>query len=347
MDVAQFDFDLPRSSIAQRPARPRDAARMLDVLPDHVLDLGVRDLPSRLQAGDLLVFNDTKVIPARIEGVRSAARGTAKVEVTLNRPLGDGRWSAFARPAKRLRAGDGVDFGSLRAEVVERGAGGEVTLAFAGSEASLFAALEQTGSMPLPPYMSRDADADDRSDYQTMFARAPGAVAAPTAALHFTPRLMAALAECGVAHTFVTLHVGAGTFLPVTASDTAAHRMHPEWGEASELTVEAVTATRQRRGRVVAVGTTALRVLESAARNGGGIEAFRGETSLFITPGYRFGVADLLLTNFHLPRSTLFMLVCAFAGTERMQRAYAHARDTGYRFYSYGDCCLLHRESAS
>ncbi len=342
MDVTQFDFDLPRERIAQRPARPRDAARMLVVTPERLVDAEVMDLPSQLHPGDLLVFNDTKVIPARLTGTRSAARGTAKIEVTLNRPVSAGFWSAFARPAKRLQSGDTIDFGALRGRVEGRGEGGEVVLAF-DSDQELFAALERVGTMPLPPYMSRDADVDDRTDYQTMFARTPGAVAAPTAALHFTPRLMAALAERGVRHAFVTLHVGAGTFLPVTAEDTGAHRMHPEWGEAGEELVQAVADTRRSGGRVVAVGTTSLRVLESAARDDGTIDAFRAETRLFITPGFRFRVADRLLTNFHLPRSTLFMLVCAFAGTERMQAAYAHARNAEYRFYSYGDCCLLSR----
>jgi S-adenosylmethionine:tRNA ribosyltransferase-isomerase len=346
MDVAAFDFDLPRARIAQRPARPRDAARLLEVRPAAIADRHVSDLPACLRAGDLLVFNDTKVLPARLSGTRRAQRGTSTVEITLNRPLGEMRWSALARPAKRLQESDIIDFDGLEARVVERRDGGEVVLAFATDEAALFAALETCGAMPLPPYLGRAADAADRDDYQTMFARVRGAYAAPTAALHFTPRLMQALAAAGIERTFVTLHVGAGTFLPVTASDTVQHRMHPEWGEVPQACVDAVRAARARGGRVVAVGTTALRLLETAAIGDRAVGSFRGDTALFVTPGYRFRAVDLLLTNFHLPRSTLFMLVCAFAGTARMQAAYAHAMSAGYRFYSYGDATLLHPQFA-
>ena len=350
MDVSTFDFDLPRTLIAQRPARPRDAARLLEVRPDALVDRRVTELAECLRPGDLLVFNDTRVLPARLTGTRAAPsvapearnqRTTASIEVTLNRALGGGQWSVLARPAKRLRPGDVVTFDDLRAEVVDRHEG-EVILAFAGGDTALFAAVERIGAMPLPPYMGRDADAADRDDYQTMFARVRGAVAAPTAALHFTPRVIAALESAGIARTFVTLHVGAGTFLPVTATDTDQHHMHPEWGEVPPSCVAAVRATRDRGGRVVAVGTTALRLLETAASDDRTVRTFQGDTSIFITPGYRFRAVDLLLTNFHLPRSTLFMLVCAFAGTARMQSAYAHARESGYRFYSYGDATLLH-----
>ena len=362
MDVSQFDFDLPRERIAQRPARPRDSARLLEVRADSLADRRIPDLASCLRPGDLLVFNDTRVLPARLTGTRTSPsvapearnqRTTATIEVTLNRALGGGQWSVLARPAKRLRPGDTVTFvapeararvsrdDSLRAEVIDRHEG-EVILAFAGGDTALFAAVERIGTMPLPPYMGRDADAADRDDYQTMFAHVRGAVAAPTAALHFTPRVIAALDSAGIARTFVTLHIGAGTFLPVTAPDTDQHRMHPEWGEVPVACVDAVRATRQRGGRVVAVGTTALRLLETAALDDRTVRPFQGDTSIFITPGYRFRAVDLLLTNFHLPRSTLFMLVCAFAGTARMQSAYAHAMNSDYRFYSYGDATLLH-----
>ena len=343
MDVSRFDFDLPRASIALRPARPRDAARMLEVEQGALTDLGILQLPSRLRRGDIVVFNDTRVIPARLEMTRAAARGTAKVEITFNRAQGPGLWNVFARPAKRLKPGDTVAAEGLSATVVRRGEGGEVLIDVSVGKDVLFAVLDRAGQVPLPPYMARDPDEADRVDYQTMFASVPGAVAAPTAALHFTPRLLDALDAAGIVSTFVTLHVGAGTFLPVTAEDTDTHRMHPEWGEVSENAAEAVAAARARGGNVVAIGTTVLRLLESAAQ-GGSLRPFLGETSLFITPGYRFRSVDRLLTNFHLPRSTLFMLVCAFSGTERMQAVYAHARDSGYRFYSYGDCSLLHPE---
>ena len=346
MDVSQFDFDLPRERIATRPARPRDTARMLEVTSDTWRDLSVSDLPRCLRAGDLLVFNDTKVLPARLEGRREAERGTASVEITLNRAEQPGIWSAFAKPAKRLRVGDRVRFAELEAEVLERRTAGEVVFRFAGGDTALFASLERAGEIPLPPYMGRKADEADRIDYQTMFARAPGAVAAPTAALHFTPRLLDALAGADVGRTFVTLHVGAGTFLPVTADNTDAPHMHKEWGEVPAVTADAINATRGAGGRVVAVGTTALRMIESASDETGRLAPFRGDTDLFITPGYRFKAVDLLLTNFHLPRSTLFMLVSAFAGLDRMQQAYAHAALAGYRFYSYGDATLLHRAAA-
>jgi S-adenosylmethionine:tRNA ribosyltransferase-isomerase len=357
MRTELFDFDLPPALIAQRPAEPRDAARLL-VVGEHTLDdRSVRDLPSLLEPGDLLVLNDTRVIPARLLG----RRGEATVEVTLHQALdaSSGRepdrvrpagaaccWRAFARPAKRLRAGDRVRFGpGLETLVLEKGEDGEVTLAFDTAAANLLQRLEELGEMPLPPYVRRPKGGDprDRLDYQTLFARRPGAVAAPTAALHFTPELMAALAVRGIDHALLTLHVGAGTFLPVKALNTEDHRMHAERFELGPETVAAIERTRAAGSRVVAVGTTVLRALESVAAGTGRLQPAAGETRLFITPGFRFRVVDRLLTNFHLPRSTLFMLVAAFAGLERMQAAYAHAIGRRYRFYSYGDACLLTR----
>ncbi len=345
MRVDDFDFELPRKLIADRPAVPRDAARLLEIRADGLADRTVRDLPGLLAPGDLLVFNDTRVIPARLVG----RRGQATVEVTLHKAACSGsggpeRWRAFARPAKRLKPGDRIEFADgFAAEVAAKGEAGEVTLAFDRGGADLLAALERHGQMPLPPYMGRAADARDRADYQTMFAAHEGAVAAPTAGLHFTPALLAALDARGIARTTVTLHVGAGTFLPVKVDDTRDHAMHGEWGAIDAATAGAINAARGRGGRIVAVGTTSLRLLESAASEDGTVRDFAGETAIFITPGYRFRAVDLLMTNFHLPRSTLFMLVAAFAGLARMKAAYAHAVTAGYRFYSYGDACLLHR----
>jgi S-adenosylmethionine:tRNA ribosyltransferase-isomerase len=339
--TANFDFELPRERIADRPARPRDSARLLTVgaqLGDH----HVRDLPDLLRPGDLMVLNDTRVIPARLRG----RRGEAKVEVTLHRRAGDGRWFAFARPAKRLRAGDRIDFGDgLAATVAEKGPEGEVLLDFGLADMPLLNALEQTGEMPLPPYIPRPegARSDDRADYQTVYAERPGAVAAPTAGLHFTEGLFRALEDAGIGRVFLTLHVGAGTFLPVKTERIDDHRMHSEWGEISAAAAERINAARDAGGRIVAVGTTSLRLMESAADADGRLRPFEGETDIFITPGVPVRSADLLLTNFHLPRSTLFMLVCAFAGVERMKAAYAHAVRENYRFYSYGDACLLER----
>jgi S-adenosylmethionine:tRNA ribosyltransferase-isomerase len=340
MRVDLFDFDLPPALIADRPAVPRDSARLLEVaanLRDHI----VRDLPVLLRPGDLLVFNDTRVIPARLFG----RRGAAGVEVTLHKCVAAGRWRAFARPARKLKQGDVIAFdGGLSTTVAEKGEGGEVELAFDRGGAELMAALAAVGRMPLPPYIKRPAGADerDRADYQTIFAARDGAVAAPTAGLHFTPALLAALEARGVARVAVTLHVGAGTFLPVKAEDTKDHVMHAELGVIDAAAAAAVAQTRAAGGRIVAVGTTSLRLLETAADESGRIRPFSGDTNLFITPGYRFKAVDLLLTNFHLPRSTLFMLVAAFAGLDRMKAAYEHAKAAGYRFYSYGDCCLLH-----
>ncbi len=342
MKVADFDFDLPSDFIAQRPAAPRDSARLLSV-DDTPGDFTMRDLPGLLRAGDLLVFNDTRVIPTRLHG----RRGQARIEATLIRQVAADTWNALVRPARRLAVGDAVNFGGgMVARVEAKAEAGEVTFLFDRAGADLMAALEATGAMPLPPYIKRDglADARDRADYQTMFARRDGAVAAPTAALHFTPELMAGLARHGVGSVFLTLHVGAGTFLPVKVDNVADHRMHAEWGEVTAETAAAVNAARAAGGRIIAVGTTSLRLLETAAAPNGTLAPFAGETDIFITPGYRFKVADMMLTNFHLPRSTLFMLVCAFAGTARMRAAYEHAKAAGYRFYSYGDGCLLRRE---
>ena len=336
-----FDFHLPRERIAAQPARPRDAARMLEV-GDRLVDRSVRDLPALLRPGDVVVLNDTRVIPARLRGTR---RG-AKVEVTLHRAEADGRWRAFARPARRLRDGDAVEFaGGFRARVTARD-GGEVTLVFDRPD-SLFADLERHGELPLPPYLSRPANAADAADYQTVYAVRDGAVAAPTAGLHFTEELLEGVRAAGAAVAKVTLHVGAGTFLPVKAERVADHRMHSEWGEIDAAAAEAVNAARAEGGRVVSVGTTPLRLLETAAAEDGAVRPFRGETDLFVTPGYRFKAVDKLMTNFHLPRSTLFMLVAAFAGLERMKAAYSHAIAAGYRFYSYGDSSFLHRFDAS
>ncbi len=336
MRVDLFDFTLPDELIAQRPAAPRDSARLLDVAADGLHDRTVRDLPELLQPGDLLVFNDTKVIPARLIGKR---RSGGEVEALLIRDLGGGRWLCFARPAKRLKIGDLLAFNDLEATVEGKQEDGSIVLAFDKRDADFLAALDKSGAVPLPPYIRGGvADPRDRVDYQTMFAEIDGSVAAPTAGLHFTPGLMQALAKAGVQSVRVTLHVGAGTFQPVRVEDTDQHTMHAEWGEVPQATADAIAAAK----RVVCIGTTALRLLESVACSGP-VRAWNGETDIFITPGYEFRVVDLLLTNFHLPRSTLFMLVAAFAGLERMKATYAHAIAERYRFYSYGDCCLLRR----
>jgi S-adenosylmethionine:tRNA ribosyltransferase-isomerase len=384
-----FDFDLPPDRIALRPASPRDSARLLVVRPGHdplLEDRIIRDLPALLQPGDQLVVNDTKVIPAQLSGRRSGGASEPRIEVTLIKRLDGSRWQALAKPARKLSPGDMVRFagdgqgessvcflGQLDAVVEAKGEAGEVTLAFAFHGPVLDQALAERGGMPLPPYIAsrRVPDARDRNDYQTMFAREEGAVAAPTAGLHFTERLMDDLAARGIFFHTVTLHVGAGTFLPVKVDDVAGHKMHAEWGHVSAEVANALNAaralgTRASRppfsppqtagkdsegaggtpavpGRIVAVGSTSLRLLESAAREDGTIAPFSGDTSVFVTPGYRFRAVDVLLTNFHLPRSTLFMLVAAFSGLDTMKRAYAHAVEKGYRFYSYGDACLLFR----
>jgi S-adenosylmethionine:tRNA ribosyltransferase-isomerase len=374
-----FDFELPPDRIALRPASPRDSARLLVVRPGAAAaleDRVIRDLPDLLRPGDQLVVNDTKVIPAQLSGRRIGAT-EPKIEATLIRRLDGSRWQALVKPARKLKPGDMVRFGEegqgessvcflgqLDATVEAKGEAGEVTLGFSFHGPVLDQAIAERGEVPLPPYIAsrRAADARDRTDYQTMFAREEGAVAAPTAGLHFTESLMGELAARGIGFHTVTLHVGAGTFLPVKADDVAGHKMHAEWGQVTAEVAAALNAARAGArasrpllwkkeaggtpalpGRIVAVGTTSLRLLESAAREDGAIAPFSGDTSLFITPGYRFRAVDVLLTNFHLPRSTLFMLVAAFSGTDTMKRAYAHAVDKGYRFYSYGDACLLFR----
>ena len=351
-----FDYDLPPDRIALRPVSPRDAAKLLVVMPGaapHLQDRSVRDLPDLLEPGDALVVNDTKVIPARLTGRRIGRGEEPRIEANLHKRIDGSRWRAFVRPAKRLVAGDIVRFGDegkvcflgqLDATVEEKGEGGEVTLSFAFHGGVLDQAIAERGDMPLPPYIAskRPADDADRGDYQTLFAREEGSVAAPTAGLHFTEDLLARLVTRGVALHRVTLHVGAGTFLPVKADDTSDHVMHAEWGEVSAETAEGLNRARGAGNRVIAVGSTALRLLESATGEDRIIKPFVGETSIFITPGYRFRAVDLLMTNFHLPRSTLFMLVSAFSGLDTMKRAYAHALAGGYRFYSYGDACLLH-----
>jgi S-adenosylmethionine:tRNA ribosyltransferase-isomerase len=353
-----FDFELPADRIALRPVTPRDAARLLVVRPGQnppFEDRAVRDLPDLLRPGDALVVNDTKVIPARLSG-RRLGRGAAEpaIEATLHQRLDGSRWRAFVKPAKRLAPGDVVRFGDegricflgqLDATVEAKGDGGEVTLAFAFHGPVLDQAVDERGAMPLPPYIAarRAPDERDRIDYQTMFAQAEGSVAAPTAGLHFTDALISHLAARRITLHKVTLHVGAGTFLPVKSADTTAHHMHAERGSVSADTAAALNAARGAGGRIVAVGSTSLRLIESASDDGGAVRAFDGETALFITPGYRFRAVDVMMTNFHLPRSTLFMLVAAFSGLEVMRAGYAHAISAGYRFYSYGDACLLCR----
>jgi S-adenosylmethionine:tRNA ribosyltransferase-isomerase len=356
MRTALFDFELPPDRIALRPVSPRDAARLLVVhprSPRELEDRGVRNLPHLLRAGDALVVNDTKVIAARLRG-RRIGRGATEpsIEATLHQRLDGSRWRAFVKPAKRLSPGDVVRFGDegkvcflgqLDATVEAKGEGGEVTLAFAFHGPVLDQAVDERGAMPLPPYIRRRPDERDRTDYQTMFAQAEGSVAAPTAGLHFTDALTSSLTAQGITLHKVTLHVGAGTFLPVKTGDTDAHRMHAEQGNVTAQTADALNRVRSAGGRIVAVGSTSLRLLESAIGDDGAIHPFEGETALFITPGYRFRAVDAMLTNFHLPRSTLFMLVAAFCGLDLMKRAYAHAIREGYRFYSYGDACLLFR----
>ncbi|WP_332640379.1 tRNA preQ1(34) S-adenosylmethionine ribosyltransferase-isomerase QueA [Brevundimonas sp.] len=363
MKTADFDFDLPDYRIALRPAEPRDAARLLVVRDGVLEDRIIRDLPGFLEPGDALVFNDTRVIPARLSGVRQRVGPegetlTVEVEATLHHRDAPDVWSAFMKPGKRIKAGDRIRFGArgdaacelgrLDATVVDKGEDGLVTLRFDLAGPMLDEAIRDVGIMPLPPYIAakRAGDDRDRSDYQTMFAQLDGSVAAPTAGLHFTPALLDAVQARGVSTHAVTLHVGAGTFLPVKADDTVDHKMHSEWGEVSAQTAAALNAVRAAGGRIVCVGTTSLRLLESATTENGEIRPFHGDTAIFITPGYRFRAADVLMTNFHLPKSTLFMLVSAFAGLETMKAAYAHAVKDGYRFYSYGDGSLLFRATA-
>ncbi|MBJ7413492.1 MAG: tRNA preQ1(34) S-adenosylmethionine ribosyltransferase-isomerase QueA [Phenylobacterium sp.] len=356
MQLADFDFHLPEERIALRPASPRDSARLLLVQPGEALrDLQVRDLPDLLRVGDVMVVNDTRVIPARLKGVRVRGDSRIAVEATLHQPKSGHVWTAFMRPGKKLAPGDRLHFGEaddracllggLDATVQAKGEGGEVTLAFDLSGPDLMAAIAERGMMPLPPYIAakRGEDEQDRADYQTVYAAEDGSVAAPTAGLHFTPELLARLEALGVGLERVTLHVGAGTFLPVKTEQLSEHKMHAEWGEIDAATARRLNAARAAGGRIVCVGTTSLRLLESAADPDGTIRPFAAETAIFITPGYRFRAADGLMTNFHLPKSTLFMLVSAFAGLDTMRAAYAHAIATGYRFYSYGDSSLLWR----
>jgi S-adenosylmethionine:tRNA ribosyltransferase-isomerase len=339
MRVDLFDFELPQERIALRPVRPRDSARLLLVEGDEISDHEMLQLPDLLQPGDVLVFNDTKVIPAQLEG----RRGEANIGATLHKREGPREWRAFLRNARRARVGDTIDFGAeVSASVVEKSEDGSALLHFHGDD-PVELLLERAGRMPLPPYIAskRAVDAEDRVDYQTMFAREEGAVAAPTAALHFTPRLIEALDARGIGRETLTLHVGAGTFLPVKADDTSGHQMHAEWGRIDGATAERLNAARAFGGRIIAVGTTSLRLLESATGKDGAVRPFEGDTAIFITPGYRFKAVDGLITNFHLPRSTLFMLVSALMGLDVMKAAYAHAIEAGYRFYSYGDASLL------
>ena len=341
MRTDEFDFDLPRDLIAQQPASPRDTSRLLTVA-GNLRDLGMRDLPNLLRTGDILVLNDTRVIPARLRG----RRGDAAIEVTLHRRLNEIEWHAFARPARRLRVGDHIVFApDFSATVTEKRDGGEIGLRF--NDTQVEQALERYGIMPLPPYISRPREgaAGDRETYQTVYAANPGAVAAPTAGLHFTETLLSDLQEAGIAIAKLTLHVGAGTFLPVKVDRIADHKMHREWGRIDAATADRINAARKAGGRIVAAGTTVLRLLESATDEAWIVGAFEDTTDIFISPGYRFRAVDVLLTNFHLPKSTLFMLVSAFAGLARMKAAYQHAIEAGYRFYSYGDACLLHRNT--
>lgn len=358
MKVDLFDFELPDDRIALRPAEPRDSARLLHVPAGEgaFSDRHVRDLPQILKAGDVIVVNDTRVIPARLDGLRRRGDAVARMEVMLHKRESGHRWRAFVRPAKKLKEGERISFGEadesaacfmgqLHADVAEKGEGGEVLLDFSLTGPALDEAIMRLGHMPLPPYIAgkRAEDSKDSADYQTLFANEPGAVAAPTAGLHYTPDLVSRLETAGIKIVHVTLHVGAGTFLPVKADDTDDHKMHAEWGTVSEEVARALNEARAKGGRIVGTGTTSLRILETATDDQGVVHPFSGDTSIFITPGYRFKAIDVLLTNFHLPRSTLFMLVSAFSGLERMRAAYAHAIANKYRFYSYGDACLLER----
>jgi S-adenosylmethionine:tRNA ribosyltransferase-isomerase len=350
--ITDFDFDLPKTAIALRPASPRDSARLLTVdplQPEPLAERRVGDLPSLLRPGDVVVFNNTKVLPAVIVG-RRPPRGqdapAVEIILTLLERHADGSWSALARPGKRLRAGDLIlldESGACALRVAGKDESGEVTVAAANANQSVEDIMAKHGAMPLPPYIGRDTDDRDFADYQTVYAIKEGAVAAPTAGLHFTPELLERLSAAGVRTAFVTLHVGAGTFVPVKTEKVEDHPMHAERCEISEEAARVINEARANGGRIVAVGTTSLRLLETVARDDGSVAPYFGETQIFIKPGYRFRAVDLLLTNFHLPKSTLFMLVCAFSGTALMKKAYSHAVGAGFRFYSYGDACLLHR----
>ncbi|MEE8351134.1 MAG: tRNA preQ1(34) S-adenosylmethionine ribosyltransferase-isomerase QueA [Rhodospirillales bacterium] len=350
MRVSDFDFELPETFIAQHPVVPRDSARLLVIGENETRDLTITNLADLVKPGDVLVVNDTRVIPVRLKGRQNTTsdNGGARIEVTLLKSKDGGTWQAFARPAKKLKVGDRITFADgFSADVTDKGEGGEVSLSFALSDEALMPALEKHGIMPLPPYIKRretdSQDFDDPRDYQTMFAQIPGAVAAPTAGLHFTPDLMQDLEAAGAKVVSLTLHVGAGTFLPVKVNDTKDHKMHSEWGEIAPETAKSINTAKDKGHRVIAVGTTTLRLLETAADDDGSLHPFSGETDIFITPGYKFKIVDALLSNFHLPRSTLFMLVSAFSGVDCMKAAYEHAKAQGYRFYSYGDACFLER----
>ncbi|WOI55158.1 tRNA preQ1(34) S-adenosylmethionine ribosyltransferase-isomerase QueA [Palleronia sp. LCG004] len=347
MRLSDFDFDLPDDRIAVRPARPRSSARMLVAEGSSIIDAHVFDLPDWLRPGDRLILNDTRVIPARLSGLRrrigDAGPSEARIEATLLEPQADGTWSALLKPLRKVRNGETIVFSDALSAEVEGRQEGTANLRFNVTGDDFDAALAEAGAMPLPPYIAakRAADAQDREDYQTIWAARKGAVAAPTASLHFDAELMAALAARGVDLTHVTLHVGAGTFLPVKVDDVSQHRMHAEWGEVSEAAAAEIMATRAAGGRIVAVGTTALRLIETAATAPGEIAAWSGDTDIFIRPGFEFRIADGLMTNFHLPRSTLMMLVSAFLGLEEIRQIYAHAIAANYRFFSYGDASLL------
>ena len=341
MRISDFDFDLPKALIAQKPCIPRDAARLLRV-DTTLTDAVITDLPRFLDPGDVLVFNDTKVIPSRLVGKRTNSR----ISVTLHKEDASGNWWAFAKPARRLEKGDTIDFAtSFSAEIIEKRENGEVLLLFKGGRENTIKALNTLGIMPLPPYIKRPeiGSTNDFTDYQTIFASKTGAVAAPTAGLHFTDKLMTDFNDRGVLKAFITLHVGAGTFLPIKTDDTELHKMHLEWGKIDQKTSEIINNARNSGGKVIPVGSTSLRLLETAANDDGLVEPFVGETNIFITPGYRFKIADKMITNFHLPKSTLFMLVAAFSGLDRIREAYQHAISENYRFFSYGDACLLDR----
>ncbi|MFM2349444.1 MAG: hypothetical protein RIR04_410 [Pseudomonadota bacterium] len=342
MNLSDFDFDLPEALIATRPARPRSAARLLVSRGDGMRDLYVRDLVDQFRPGDRLILNNTRVIPARLFGTRQRLDAVAKVEVTLLEPLANG-WRALAKPLRKVLVGEVIRFSDDLSATVADKSDTDLTLAFNLTGPDFDAALQAAGRMPLPPYIAakRPADAQDNDDYQTVFARHPGAVAAPTASLHFEPWLLQALADKGVSFTEVTLHVGAGTFLPVKVEDVTTHKMHAEWGEVTPQAAAEIMATKKAGGRIIPVGTTALRLLETAARASGQVQAWRGPTDIFIYPGFRFAVTDALMTNFHLPKSTLLMLVSALIGLDRMRQVYAHAVANGYRFFSYGDSSLL------
>lgn len=343
MKLTHFDFELPEDRIAKRPVSPRDKARMLYINAETIKDDFVFNLESFLNKNDILIFNNTRVIPARLHGVRVARRGSCSVEITLNKQLNSNKWSAMAKPLRRFKVGDLIKFENMTAIVDKIEDRGFINLKFSLDNNDLYINIKNIGEIPLPPYINRKADHFDRSDYQTIFSQYDGAVAAPTAGLHFTDQIFSKLTKKGIDLAFLTLHVGAGTFLPINVKDIDDHFIYPEWGEISVKTCLQINRAKKRGGRVIAVGTTTLRLLEAAVNCDGVIEPFNGETNIFLKPGHQYQSADILLTNFHLPKSTLFMLVCSFMGINQMRNAYQHAVLNNYRFYSYGDCCLLER----